>query len=253
MKIFSNYIFGLILLITFWISGCKNELPEGVRKLISKDKEEVIVVLCDVTKSLDSVEFIKTLENSKKIMILKPLAHIYYYHLGDNAYPSILKYKQPYIKLKKSEIDEMMENDPLDFEVKLIEAYNNHSANSSCLSQGFEISRKKFMEFKPETDYSFRIVFLSDFLENCKYDFGILNLENSDLLISSFENLSKFQPGYNLKEMNIKITLVVNTNHIFRIDPARHKSFWKEMMKKYGYSDLDFDDMNFSGDLPKNL
>jgi hypothetical protein len=253
MKIFSIYILCVILLITFWIAGCKNELPEGVRRLLCKDKEEVIVVLCDITKSLDSMEFIKTLENAKKIMFLKPLAHIYYYQLGDNAYPSILKYKQPYTKLKKSEIDEMMENDPLDLKVKLIEAYNNHSANSSCLSEGFEISRKKFLEFKPENDYLFRIVFLSDFLENCKYDFGILNLENSELLKNSFENLSRFQPGYNLKEMNIKITLVVNTNHNFRIEPALHKSFWKEMMKKYGYSDLDFDGMNFSGDLPKNL
>ncbi|MFN0190230.1 MAG: hypothetical protein ACKVQV_16145 [Bacteroidia bacterium] len=218
------------------------------------ENKTVIVVMCDITKSLDTSSITKVQQNAVRIIQLNPEAEINFYPIDSNLYVNSLLNKKSYVGMKYSERAAALETDAKELLKNIRSTYERRNARASCVLKGFNIAYEKFKQYKPKENYTFKLVFLSDMLECCGYSYGSINIESMDKYAESLKTLKKApKPEFNLADLGVSISFVITAHKQLPIDEALHRDFWRTACKRFGYTDELFNGFVFSSELPNGL
>lgn len=233
-----------------WVSSCKGVFQEIFSP---KGRHSVVVVMCDVTRSLDSTALKEVTENAVRILEKSPEADVIFYPIDSNLYVNPIYKKESYIGKRYSERRALQDSAVQELRKNIQKIYQGKSIKASCVMKGFPIAYNCFRQYPPE-EYEYKLVFLSDMLEYCLYSDRFINLEKRDAYDSSLNAIRQLpKPEFDLAKMKVKITFVVTAYRQLPIDEGLHRDFWREACKRYGYSDAEFNDFYFGGDLPANF
>ncbi len=89
-------------------------------------------------------------------------------------------------------------------------------------------------------------------LEYCNYSFGKLDIEKQERFNESKNRLIGYNPKFNLREMNVKIFVVITASQQLPIDEDLHKEFRQQAFSSIGYNEPEFSKIHFSAELPTN-
>jgi hypothetical protein len=218
------------------------------------ENKTVMVVMCDITRSLDTNSISKVKQTAVKILESNPGAEIHYYPIDSNLYVNTLLNKKSYSGLKYSERSAAVANDSKKLLENIENAYIRRNARASCVLKGFNIAYNKFQQYQPKEKYNFKLVFLSDMLECCNYTFGLINIEKNEKYAASLQSLKDApKPEFNLANQGVSITFVITAHRQLPIDEGLHRDFWRSACKRFGYTDEQFNGFVFSSDLPQNF
>jgi hypothetical protein len=219
----------------------------------SEEKKTVLVVMCDVTRSLDTTSITAVTENAVQILQKFPDAEIFYYPIDSNLYVAPILKKESYGRKRYSERSELITNDEEKLKKGIRKIYEQRNVRASCVMKGFQIAYNKFKQY-PEGNCDFKLIFLSDMLEHCRYSGGIVDLEKKENYEKSREVLKKFpKPEFDLAAMGVKPVFVITARQQLPIDEGLHKDFWREVCVLYGYTPEDFSEFDFGEGLPSGL
>lgn len=240
----------LLFIISFNVFyACKDP-----REYFRDTPQNIMVVLCDITKSLDTSSINKVKENALKILNKYPEAEIYFFPIDSNLYTNPLLGKKSYKNMRYSEKSASEKKDVETLKINIEQTYRNRNTRASCIIKGFTMAANKFKEFKPKENYKFKLIFLSDMLEYCFYEPGKINLENKAQYKKALDVLQKLPtPEMPLSSLPVEITFVITAHKQLPIDENLHKEFWKAVCQKHGYEEQVFQSFNFGSSLPENL
>lgn len=222
-----------------------------VQELMNKPCKDVYVVMCDVTKSLDSNSIRRITDNAIKILDDNPNATIFYYPIDSNLYTGTILKKESYQPMGANDADaqQIKDRDMLIWGIK--NCYLTKNARASCVMKGFEIAYSQFKQYPK--GYKFKVFFLSDMLEHCSYSGSLIDIEKDQNYQAALDWVQKsFNPGISLKELDVELVFVITTR-LLSIDEGKHRDFWRAVCEKYGYSKADFNKFIFSSDLPNHI
>lgn len=221
--------------------------------VLDNKKKQVTVVMCDITRSLDTNSIKKVTDIALNILTKSLDAEVYFYPIDSNLYVDFILHKESYSGLRYTELLDTVEKDKKKLSESIFRIYQIRNTRVSCILKGFNIAYKKFMEYSLSEQYDFQLVFLSDMLEYCSYNFGFLDLERITNYKSTMGSIQKYKPDFDLKKLNVKITIVMTASRQLPIDESLHREFWREAFKNFGYDEKDFEHIYFTSNLPKNF
>lgn len=216
-------------------------------------KKSVIVVMCDITRSLDTTSVTKVTEAAVKILEKSPDAEIFYYPIDSNLYVTPLLIKSSYANMRYSALSLQRKKDLEMLQKNIKEVYQKRNARASCILKGFQIAYNRFKQYEASNS-EFKLLFLSDMLEHCTYGGKFIDLEKKNRYDASLEGLKAMpKPEFNLAELGVKLTFVITAHQQLPIDEGLHRDFWREACKAYGYSPEEFNKFNFGEGVPASF
>jgi hypothetical protein len=114
--------------------------------------------------------------------------------------------------------------------------YKIQRPKTTCIVKNIGRAADDFINYDPTGEAHFKIVFLSDMLEFCEYDFGKILIEKS-IFKQAFSSLSKMRkPTITLDKFpNLQLfTIVSSEKPIHKCDSLN--LFWNEVFKHYNYN-----------------
>jgi hypothetical protein len=244
--------FYLVILFSLFIK-CNLDNVKKTIPIFKENPRKVIVVMCDITRSLDTNSIRKVTDLALIILNKSEEADVIYFPVDSNLYVNPILFKETYKGMTFGQRQDSLKSHRKRLQESIVNNYINRNARESCVLKGFNIAYTMFKQYSPPGDYSFHLVFLSDMLECCEYKFGKLNLEKPSSYDLTIQNLEQYKPVFNLKGMNVTITVVMTAFRQLPIDESLHKEFWRLALNTMGYENKDFDNILFCTNLPKEF
>lgn len=242
------FLTGAIISITINYNRKQNSTIAKENTTISTptNKKPTILVFCDITPSMDSKAIERLINISVEIIKKYNDADIYFYPVSSNLYtPELLHVKPNFSPYQEREYVQQIQK----------EISNKHSSienmkEESCVTKSFVLAYNKFSELKITPSNKSFVVFISDMMEYCNYELGLINLSNRSTLSSNYEILDKIKPGFNLAKLGTEVTIVMNVSKKLPLDEKAHLDFWRHAFSNIGFVDSLFSRVTFTTGVP---
>lgn len=255
----------LLFFIPLVIISCKPS--DSKDKIVAQDdKRNVYIILCDVTRSIDSINVSQRIaEHASKIYSSSPYnSYYYYYSIGDDDYNTLIyegKKIDEVVPYSKKDQVERLHSDtiPLRIQEAVRDTYRKEPIyQKTCITMALLSAYKKIDEESKQEDANFKIIILSDMIEECDSSpCGFINMNGlvHKTNIEKTKNTLAKPPLSiirNLAKFNVEICFVFESeNRNYRLQERELEEYWKNILQHFGYS-MDSHLIKFSNfqDLP---
>ena len=250
MKLLSFYF---LLIFSALLESCDRGNAESISQ--KPDPVTVTVVLCDLTKSIDTSAIYHISEHAVQINSLsKKGSQVFYYGIGPNDYNVPIS-ESFYQKPPRRETDEERAtriymkhcNDSL-LGVKIKLNYDSKKYQNTCITYALSTAFQLLKEKKETSNNAtLNIVVLSDMIEDCDHNsLGKLHMDTKEKMALTKRVIAKDAPtNLNLKSLGVHIYMVSESEiALTKLSRGELEDTWRALLTKYGYDEND-DLVNF--------
>ena len=243
LNLISTTNIGFVVITGFFFQQCGNiDPPEN-------GKENIYVVLCDLTTSLDSTSISRVASVSKKILKEIPDgSKVCFYELNDNHYKQAF-YEEKIARFSTtlSEEKKMLEKNKQNadsLELLILnkgKEYTNESLSNqpnSCIVGGLR-KASTFLRDEGSQDtskYNYWVIILSDMLEECNSSPLGSTFMKPEYLSTIDANIEKYNPDFDLSYANVRVCLTSENNSKKNayLRNEQLEEVWQKIFKKLG-------------------
>lgn len=264
IKLFQIFYSICLCLVLGGIGGCNTHSDKDKNKgLKNIKKENIVVVLCDFTTSLDSNSIEKVSEDAYELITNLPKrSKVVFYEIIDQAYKEpFFKYdirprsSRPIAKAKFAEDRANMADSLKRLMLDIGNIRINDNTANSCITRGLKQADTAFRTYgKKNTDkYEFSVIILSDMIEECATSpiGNIFMKEKNRTQING--SIHKFQCRLNLSYANLYV--IMSSSKSKKDSPYMKneelEDVWIKIFKKFKFSEKAIDmTIPFSPNVP---
>lgn len=221
-------------------SGCKIQKTKG-------DGVEVVnIVLCDLTRSLDSTSIDST-ANHAASLLMHSANHTdwYFFGIGSTDYNEPLCQYSNKGARRSSELSDSLQFAALTLEAgrlhdRIKALYKSNDYQQTCITYALKTAYDKIKERKDANDSLwFNLIILSDLVEDCSHPalgeihfINKISFDKSCLCLQKKDTLL-----FNLKSLGVSIYVVPeSTNELVHVNRIDMDNAWRLIFRNYGYS-----------------
>lgn len=236
-----HIITGLTCGLLFFVAACSNNSPGNEthtqEDLIPvKEPGAYCFVYCDFTRSMDQKAHEKVIADAMKIYdSLNKECSLFYFTVGNNPFREPLfscSFNEEHLMTpqKRTKMSQARRNQRDTLLRRLQEARIRESSLTTCIIDNIRQSAQNCLNINESGDGDFRIVFLSDMLENC----GDISIQRGQYKRAE-ESIAKLKITEDFKKFsNLRIAVVVSSSK----GDGNEKlgNFWTNVFEKFRYN-----------------
>lgn len=255
----------ILSLFSFFLLSCGNgeQTATPQDKVAStKSKQEpnlpydqVIVVLCDYSKSLDSNTVVNMSKKAYQIVNKAPVrSRLIFLPMENNIYSEPLldftKKSKPGNAAKQKMWNATQKNQAKKIGDKIFKTYHTKNLQKSCILAGFKAA---YITFKKHKNVEKKLIVMSDMLECCNRKFCGEKIKDYNEMMEDIPNHNFVDyPIGNLVEVQ-NVFVVVNSSNANNYNQIQQSKefidYWNAIAKELAFSES----MNFLSSLPQFL
>lgn len=214
----------------------------------------MVLVFCDLTPGQNTTAIEMVIQAAQRLIKSCTNADIIFFPISKNLYTPELLHKYPEASNTPKTKNENTQYQNL-IRTKIMERYKSKEniTEESCILGSLGLAYDRFKQEDVDTSDNLSIIFLSDMMEHCTYQFGKINLRDKTRIDNYIATISINKPEFNLAKLGVRISIMMTVPTDLPIIESEHRRFWNQAFTNFGYSDSAIQGITFSSNLPEYL